>query len=67
MRPFHGGSSFVDHLCFFVSCVSHAFASVHYCLVDTYWERDDLLVLAGDVYCIFVTFQYGILGHCIVS
>ena len=26
---FKGGTSFVDHLWFFVSCVSHAFASVH--------------------------------------
>ena len=25
-------TSFVDHLCVFVSSVSHAFASVHYCL-----------------------------------
>ena len=23
----------MDHVCFFVSCVSHAFASVHLCLV----------------------------------
>ena len=29
----------------FVSCVSHAFAAVHYCLVVTCWERADLLVL----------------------
>ena len=42
---------------FFVSCVSHAFASVHCCLVVTCWERaDHLLALAGDVYCIFITF-----------
>ena len=40
----------------FVSCVSHAFASVHCCLVVTYWERADLLTLVGDVNCIFVTF-----------
>ena len=50
----------MDHLCFFVSCVSHAFASVHRCLVVTCWERADLLALVGDVYCIFVT-------CCIVS
>ena len=36
---------------FFVSCVSHAFASVHCCLVVTCWERADLLALVGDVYC----------------
>ena len=39
-----------------VSCVSHAFASVHCGLVVTCWERADLLALVGDVYCIFVTF-----------
>ena len=33
----------------FVSCVSHAFASVHCCLVVTCLERADLLVLVGDV------------------
>ena len=39
-----------------VSCVSHAFASVHCYLVVTYWERADLLALVDDVNCIFVTF-----------
>ena len=48
---------------FFVSCVSHAFVSVHCCLVVTCWERADLLALVSDVYCIFVTFPCGILGH----
>ena len=37
---------------FFVSCVSHAFVSVHCCLVATCLERADLLALVGDVYCI---------------
>ena len=46
---------------FFESCVYHAFASVHCCLVVTCWERADLLALVGDVYCIFVTFPCGIL------
>ena len=46
---------------FFVSCVSHAFTSVHCCLVVTCWERADLLALVGDVYCTFVTFPCGIL------
>ena len=41
--------------------VSHAFASVHCCLVVTCWERAALLTLVGDVY--FVTFQCGILGQ----
>ena len=53
----------MDHLCVFVSCVSHAFASVHCCLVVTCWERADLLALVGDVYCMFVTFPCGILGQ----
>ena len=53
----------MDHLCFFVSCVSYAFMSVHCCLVVTCWERVDLLALVGDVYCIFVTFPCGILGQ----
>ena len=38
---------------FFVSCVSHAFESVHCCLVVTCWE----MALVGDVYCVFVTFH----------
>ena len=46
-----------------MSCGSHAFASVHCCLVVTCWERADLLALVGDVYCIFVTFPCGILGR----
>ena len=33
---------------FFVSCVSHAFASVNCCLVVTCCERADLLALVGD-------------------
>ena len=48
---------------FFESCVSRAFASVHCCHVVTCWERADLLALAGDVYCIFVTFPCGNLGQ----
>ena len=43
--------------CAFLSCVSHAFASVHCCLVVTCWERADPLALVGVVYCIFITFQ----------
>ena len=50
-------------ICVFVSCVSHAFASVHCCHVATCWERTDFLPLVGDNYCIFVTFPCGILGQ----
>ena len=45
-----------------MSCVSHAFASAHCCLVVSCWEGADLLALVGDVCCIFVTFPCGILG-----
>ena len=48
---------------FCVSCVSHAFASVHCCLVVTCRKRTDLLGFVGDVYFIFVTFSRGILGQ----
>ena len=47
----------------FMSCVCHAFVSVHCCLVVTCWDRADRLALVGDVYCIFVTFPCGILGR----
>ena len=56
-----------DEMCFFWSCVSHAFAPVHRCLVVTCWERADLLALVGDVYRIFVTFTCGMVLDCIVS
>ena len=48
---------------FFVSCVSHAFATIHCCLVVTCWERADLLALLGYVYCIFLNFPCGILAQ----
>ena len=48
---------------FVVSCFfSHAFASVHRCLVVICWESAALVALFGDVYCIFVTLTCGILG-----
>ena len=46
-----------------MSCVSHAFVSVHCCHVFTCWKRADLLAIVGDVHCIFVTFPCGILGQ----
>ena len=52
----------MDHLCS-VSYVSHAFLSVHCCLVVTCWERADLFALVGEAYCISVTFPCGILGQ----
>ena len=53
----------MDHLRFLCLCVFYAFASFQCGLVVTYWERADLLALAGDVNCIFVTFPCGILGQ----
>ena len=47
----------------FMSCVCHAFASVHCCLVVTWRERADLLALVCDVYCDFATFSFCILGQ----
>ena len=57
---------------FFVSWFSHAFASVHCCLVVACWERAVPLTLVGDVYCIFVSFSMwytgsGVILDCIVS
>ena len=40
---------FCRSLVLFMSCVCHALASVHCCLVVTYWERADLLALVCDV------------------
>ena len=61
------GKYFTDRskavLLLWIICVSHAFTSAHCCLVVTCWESVDLLALVGDVYCIFVTFPCGILGH----
>ena len=47
---------FCGSFVYFLSCVSHAFASIHCCLVVTYWEKAEHLALVGDAYCIFVAF-----------
>ena len=69
--PFQGGTSFVNHLCFFVSCVSHAFASVHCCLVVTCWKGliSRLLLLMFIVFCYFPMWYpgSGVVFDCIVS
>ena len=54
---------FCGSLVVFINCVSHAFASVRCCLVVTQRKMFDLLALVCDVYCDFVTFPFGILGH----
>ena len=47
----------------FMSCVSHAFVSVHCCLVVTYWEGLTSWLLFVISNCDFVTFSCGILGQ----
>ena len=42
---------------FFVSCVSHDFASVLCCLVVTCWERADLLALVG-MFIVFLSLSH---------
>ena len=64
--PFQRGTSFVNHLCFFVSCVSHAFASVLAALWSPAWKGLTSWPF-GDVYCIFVTPGSGVVLNCIVS
>ena len=39
----------MDHFVLFMTCVCHAFMSVHCCLVVTCLERADLLALVCDV------------------
>ena len=46
--PFQGGI-FCGSFVIFMSCVCHAFAYVHCCLVVTWRERADLLALVRDV------------------
>ena len=69
--PFQGRYYFCGSFvfCFFVS---HAFVSVHCCLVVTCWEKADLLALVGNVYCIFCYLPMwypgsGVVLDCIVS
>ena len=57
----------VDHLCCFVSCVSHAFASVYCCILVNCWERADLLAFVGDVYLPLWYPRSGVVLDCIVS
>ena len=63
-RPFQGGSSFVELLCFF--CLVFAMplcASVYMCLVVTCWERAALLALVCGVLLWVCHFPIGILGQ----
>ena len=54
---------------FFVSCVSHAFASVNCCLVVICWERADLLLVMLIVFFLLshVVSWSGVVLDCIVS
>ena len=56
----------------FITCVCHALASVHCCLVVTCWERADLLALVCVVYLCFCHFPTwypgsGVVLDCIDS
>ena len=53
----------------FMSCVCHAFESVHCCLVVTCWEKADLLALVStvcDVYLCFCHFPMWYPGSGVV-
>ena len=51
----------------FMSCVFHASASVHCCLVAIYGERADLLALVCDVWlCVFCHFPMWYPGSGVV-
>ena len=56
-RPFRGGASFVGCLCHVCVVLSPLF------VLPCGHLGDDLLALVCDVYCDFVTFHFGILGH----
>ena len=58
-----GRCFFCGSFVLFMSCVCHAFVSVHGCLVVTCWERADLLALVVQFYCVFVTFPCGNLSQ----
>ena len=50
----------------FMYCVCHAFASAHCCLVVTYWERADFLVLVCDLSLYFCQFPMWFPGSGVV-
>ena len=54
---------FCESCVLLMSCVCHAFASVHCCLVVTCWERANLLALVWMSNCDFVSFPCDILGQ----
>ena len=49
-----------------MSCVCHAFASVHCCLAVTWWERADLLAHVCDVELCFCHFPVWYPGSGVV-
>ena len=51
---------------FLMSRVCHAFASVHWCLVVTSWERADPLALICDVWLCFCHFPMWYPGSGVV-
>ena len=55
------GYFFLWIICDILPCVCHAFASVHFCLVITRWERADFQLSFVMFNCVFVTFPCDIL------
>ena len=54
----------MDHLCYFcLGFVIRSYTSVYWCLVVTYWERDDLLTHVFDVLLWRCHIAIGILGQ----
>ena len=63
-----GGASFVDPFCYCMFRVCHSVFSVHCSPVVTCWERaNPLTLLYVMLSCVFITFQYDILGLCFVA
>ena len=53
----------MEHFCYFLFRVCHAFLSVHCSLVVTNWERTSLLALICDVLMCFCHFPVWCLGQ----
>ena len=60
--PFEGGTSLVDHF-LFMSCICHAFASVHSALWSPAGRGLTSWLLFVMFNCVFGTFPCGILGQ----
>ena len=54
----------MDHFLLLMSCVCHALASVHCCLVVTFLARAYLLTFVCDVNCVLSLFHVVIWVRC---